>query len=93
MARLADSVSKAGGAMGLGIDVDSLLPLLEIEREALTQNLESANKQLDKQLQDFQKLDRETSDLENQESQLDDLRLDHQANRLPAQLVEHRIGS
>jgi outer membrane lipoprotein-sorting protein len=56
------------------VDAEATLPLLEIELDSIRQNLESTNKQLDKQLQDFQKLDRDTSDLENQESQLDDLR-------------------
>jgi outer membrane lipoprotein-sorting protein len=57
-----------------GININATLSLLQAERNVLQENLAMANEELDKQLREFDKLDTDTADLSNQESQLEDLR-------------------
>ena len=57
-----------------GINVNAALPLLEAELRLLRENLTTATEELEKQLKDYDKLDTDTADLSNQESQLEDLR-------------------
>ncbi|HEX4144671.1 MAG TPA: hypothetical protein VHY91_14285 [Pirellulales bacterium] len=69
-ARPADVVPAAAAAN----PTDLTLQQLETERDVLQKSLMSVNEEIDKQLHEFDKLDIDTADLTNQESQLEDLK-------------------
>ncbi len=85
-----------GSALGTG-DPEAILPQMETEGKALAQYAEAADKRIAAALDEFKKLDTETADLENRETQIEDLkviikRINYQLNLWNLELdAEQRI--